>query len=462
MSDNAKKLILLVTIGIVVALAFFGFRVWQSRRSTIVTAQLETAQVTRGNIEATVSASGNLAPNRRVNLAFMMAGRVESIFVSEGTVVGQGQILATLDRRELELGVRQAEATLTIAEANLAQAKAGATEEELASARAALASAQANLGELRNSPDARQLELAKLSWEQAKNSLWAAQIDRDGLGALGGHQYDAANARVAAAEVAVRIAQLQYEQTAAGPKEAQIKAAESQLAQAKAALAKLENGPTPESLAILQAQVDQARAALELARLRLEGATITAPFTGTIGAVRINEGELVSSATPAIVLADLSGYYIDIAIDETDIPHVAVGQEARISLDAFPGVSFTGIVATVAPVGTVSQGVVNYMARVDLVSPTEMVRPDMTAIVDIIVARKQGVLVVPNRAIRRDQGRQYVEVVTGQTIEQRDVTTGLSNDYLTEIISGAREGDLVLTNVPRSDLFSDQMRFFRQ
>ncbi|MGQ9733212.1 MAG: hypothetical protein ACUVX8_18295, partial [Candidatus Zipacnadales bacterium] len=87
MSDNAKKLILLVTIGIVVALAFLGFRVWQSRRSTIVTAQLETAQVTRGNIEATVSASGNLAPSRRVNLAFMMAGRVESIFVSEGTVV---------------------------------------------------------------------------------------------------------------------------------------------------------------------------------------------------------------------------------------------------------------------------------------------------------------------------------------------------------------------------------------
>ncbi|MBC7264675.1 MAG: efflux RND transporter periplasmic adaptor subunit [Chloroflexi bacterium] len=462
MSDSIRKYVLTATTIVLLALVLLGFRAWQARRSATIAAQLETAQVTRGDIEATVSASGNLTPNRRINLTFLVAGRVQSIFVSEGELVGEGQVLATLDKRELELGVRQAEAALAIAEANLAQAKAGATEEELASARAALASAQASLDELRNTPDARQLELAKLNWEQAKNSLWAAQIDRDGLGPVGGHQYDAANARVAVAEVAVRIAQLQYEQTAAGPREAQIKAAEAQLAQAKAALAKLENNPTTESLAILQAQVDQARASLELARLRLEGATITAPFTGTVGAIHIAEGELVSSTTPAIILADLSGYHIDIAIDETDIRHVAVGQEARVSLDAFPGASFVGMVTAVAPIGTISQGVVNYMVRVELVNPAEPVRPDMTAIVDIIVARKQGVLLVPNRAIRRDRDRQYVEVVIGQSIEERDVTTGLSDDKMTEVVSGVREGDWVVTSVPRAGLFSSEIRLFGQ
>jgi HlyD family secretion protein len=137
-----------------------------------------------------VDATGSIAPEARLELSFKSAGRVAEILVEEGEKVEAGEVLARLDTTDLEHAVRQAEAAL-----KLAQVKAGARPEEIASAEANLAAAQGNLatakgGLARAEADLakllagateREIEIARLGVDQAKNRLWGVQAERDGI-----------------------------------------------------------------------------------------------------------------------------------------------------------------------------------------------------------------------------------------------------------------------------------------
>jgi len=201
---------------------------------------------------------------------------------------------------------------------------------------------------------------------------------------------------------------------------------------------------------------------LEQAKLRLADATLVAPFDGTVLATSGRAGEWVGSAAPVVVLADLGSYYVDTSIDETDIGRVQVGQDVAITLDAFPDATLRGKVVRVEPLGKVTQGVVSYDVRVEVLSREVLLRPTMTAMVDIVIDRKEGILVVPNRAIKRDtRGRRYVEILTDEKVEERTVTVGLSNELVTEISEGVTEGEEVVVNAPRENVLSQFGQPFR-
>jgi HlyD family secretion protein len=227
----------------------------------------------------------------------------------------------------------------------------------------------------------------------------------------------------------------------------------SQLAQVKAQLDKLQRSPTAEEVAIAEAQAEQSRAALEGAKLRVADAILQAPFSGTVVSVGPQVGELVSAATPIVVLADLEHYYIDASIDETDIGRLQVGQDVAITLDAFPDVTLNGKVTQIDPLGSVAQGVVTYGVEIEVTSVQGTLRPNMTTTVDIVVARKENALVVPNRAVRRGTaGRYQVEVMQEGKAESRPVTIGLSNEVVTEIVEGVSEGEEVVVSAQRTGL----------
>jgi RND family efflux transporter MFP subunit len=364
--------------------------------------------------------------------------------------------LARLDSRQLELSTAQAEATLRISEAGLAQALAGPDQADIAAAEAAVESAQASLERLLSGPTAYDLRSAKLSVDAARNQLWSAQAQRDstrGNPLSTQAAVDAAEAQVLVAEVNVEQAILAQERLGEPANEADVALARSQLAQAEAQLQRLRQMPTEEELAIAEAQVAQSRAALAQSKLRIDDAVLTAPFAGTVLATNGSVGELVGAAVPVVVLADLESYHVESSIDETDIGRVQLQQDADIVLDAFPDVTVRGRVTHIEPLGQSTQGVVSYGVLVQVLTTEVPLRPNMTAIVDIVVDRKEGVLVVPNRAIRREtSGRRYVELLNGQDVEQRYVTTGLSNDLVTEIVSGLNEGEEVIVSAPRESV----------
>jgi len=449
-----------------VALVFVGSQLMGGNQADAAEG-IQTVVVERGTLRASVDATGSVAPETRLELSFKSAGRVAEIMAKDGDQVEAEEVLARLETADLEQALIQAQASLAISEAQLAQTEEGASAEELASARAALESALADYEEVKAGPSQEDITVAKADMEKARIALEKAQADYDKISWQAGLGATAQASTLQQASVDYERARAQYELTVDRPTDSELKQAAAQIAQARATLADLEKKPTPEELAIARAQVTQARSALAQAQLNLEEATLVAPFAGTVADVNIEVGQMVNSGTPVMVLTDPTSYYVDLYIDETDIGqilnHQNGGQPVVITLDAFPDEDIEGEVTAIKSIGAVSGGIVTYEVRVEIV-PTEIpIRPDMTASATVVVEEKENVLLIPNRAIRREGDVVYVEVLdpSGSTEARRvAVATGASNDAVTEVTAGLEEGDVVVTTVVRGGEFQGPMGMF--
>ena len=427
----------------------------ERQRRAAAAQTLETVAVRRDTLLATVSSTGTVMPQEKLTLVFPSSGVLAAMQVEVGQKVEAGQELARLDTRQLELSVTQAEATLKINQARQAQTQAGASATDLAAAEAAVESAQGLYDAAKRKLGLKdeQLSVAEADLKRGEMALQNAQAAYD----LVAWRPDIGRLPQS---TALEQATLDYERMLSSYKlqvaaidDTAFRSAASQLAQTKAQLDKLQRSPTTEEVAIAQAQVDQARAALEAAELRVADAILLAPFPGTVVLVGPQVGELVSMGMPIVILADLEHYYIDATIDETDIGRLQVGQDVAITLDASPDTALTGRVTHIDPLGSVAQGVVTYGVEIEVTSEQGALRPNMTATVDIVVARKENALVVPNRAVKRGTAGKYqIEVVQEGQAETRAVTIGLSNETMTEIVAGVSEGEEVVVSTARANL----------
>jgi HlyD family secretion protein len=384
--------------------------------------------------------------------------------------------LAKLKAGPSETELAAAEAALKAAQDALATLQAGPREAELAAARAALNAAQANYDLLTSQPSPEVIRQAELKVEFAKNALWQAQSQRDAAcgsdraskstcdsfeAAVGNAhvQIEQANlaleqakspatqAEIQSALSQVQLAQRNLDSLLAGPTAAEIAAAEAQIAQAQAQLDRLTTGPSPEDLQIAETRVKQADLALQQARKNLAGAILKAPFDGVVTAVNYRVGDVVRPERPGISLADLSLLEIRVNVAEIDISQVQIGQEAEIVLDALPDQIIAGQVIQIAPAARSELGVVNYPVAISLATNDPGVKPGLTGNVNIITGQRENVLLVPNRAIRGSKGQYLVAVLRDDQLVELPVQIGLSNDSITEIVSGLEEGDQVVLNI---------------
>jgi multidrug resistance efflux pump len=157
------------------------------------------------------------------------------------------------------------------------------------------------------------------------------------------------------------------------------------------ALAQLEQvraGAADEEIALAETEVAQAQIALEEAQLRLERCERRAPFNGTVGMVDVRKGEQVQQGDPVLTLGDLSTLRVETTdLDEIDVARIAVGQEADVTFDAFPGRVFTGRVTRVNPMAEPGGGGVNYTTIIELDELSPGILWGMTAFVDIEVGQ---------------------------------------------------------------------------
>ncbi len=417
--------------------------------STPTPASNAVYRVRRQTLEVRVSGSGNLQPHTVVDLSFGQSGIVRKVHVQVGDSVKAGQVLAELDTRDLELQLQSARLNLQIAQARLAQAQASARAHpaDLAAARVAVANAQAALEALKAGPDSRDVEIARLNMEVAKNALWQAQLNRDltaGRPGVSDTELQLAQARVGQADLQAAIARLQVEKAQAGPTDPQVKAAEASLAQAQANLARLQAQDPNLDVRLAQYQVEQAEIAVRQLELRLEQARLVAPMDGVVTAVNITEGGLAGGNAPAITLADTSRLEVVVNLPEVDAAQVVPGQEAELTFEALADVRLRGKVVSVAPVGVQSQGVVNFPVTVAIEGDAPAVRAGMTAWVQIVVARRENALVVPRRALTTRGGQTFVTVMRGDRAQPVPVRVGMRGDTMVEILDGLQEGDTVM------------------
>lgn len=267
---------------------------------------------------------------------------------------------------------------------------------------------------------------------------------------------DTYQSQLAAKQVALKVAQTQYNREAQLKKtnstsRESLEDAENALATAKAAVAELES------------QIRQAQIAVNTAETNLGYTKIAAPLDGTVVAVPVEEGQTVNAnqTTPTIVqIADLSRMEIKIEIAEGDITQVKPGMDVDYTILAEPGVTRRAVLDSIDPgLTTLSDGTydsssassldnaVYYYAKAIVPNPDRALRIGMTTQNVIVVDSADQVTAVPSIAVfTRPGGESYVRVLRPDgAVEERVVETGLSNNMLTEIRSGLSAGDTVIS-----------------
>lgn len=210
--------------------------------------------------------------------------------------------------------------------------------------------------------------------------------------------------------------------------------------------------------------IKQKESLLEKAKDNYENCFIKADFDGKIAKVNVKEGDSVSGATVLFTLITKEKV-AEISLNEIDAAKVKIGQKVSLTFDAIPDLILTGKIIEIDSVGSISQGVVSYGAKIVLDSDEERIKPSMSVTAEIIVEAKTDVLLLPNSAVKTEGNLKYVELINavpeakaqlkignrtilpkGIQIKNQNVETGISNDNLTEIVSGLKEGDIVISS----------------
>ncbi|WP_423223246.1 efflux RND transporter periplasmic adaptor subunit [Candidatus Amarolinea aalborgensis] len=300
-------------------------------------------------------------------------------------------------------------------------------------------------------------QVTQLSDEQT--ALGEAQADLGRVQAQRQLAQQAAAAEIVKAQVALADAQKALADAQAGGDKlamakAQLAVQQAQVAQTEAAenRADLDKGPDAVKLAGAQADVDKKRLAVADAEAALAGANLTAPFDGTILQTNVQAGDLVSSNTRILTVANLKTLQIVASVDETTIRQVAAGQTATITFDAFPGRTLRGRVASVPLQGTLQGDVMVYSVPITLTGAVELpLLVGMTANVKIELGQATQVLLVPTMALQRSGG--LVQVLVPNASEPGGapvavpVEIGLSDGVNTEIVRGLNPGDKVVMQI---------------
>lgn len=198
------------------------------------------------------------------------------------------------------------------------------------------------------------------------------------------------------------------------------------------------------------AQLAQVTASLDYAKIQLDYTRIIAPINGAVASVSTQEGETVAAMFTAptfLTIIDLRRLEVRAYVDETDISKVTEGQEAEFTVDTYPGIIFNGTVKAIYPNAEIIDNVVNYVVIIGIAdSNGKILRPEMTATVNIINESLENVIAIPGKAITHQNGDDIVYVLNNGKPEERKVTTGIKSKSFTQIINGLVENEKILLN----------------
>ena len=527
----------------VIALVIVGFLVINNGEE-----EQAFTEVQRGDIVQEIFETGSTEKGEKVTLGFKEGGKIESVSVKEGEEVKGGDVIATLDKEDLRISLREAEASLSSVKASFERFLSGATKEEIEVARAAVQSAKTGfdsakdnlkeqekiaeetlkdvhqgtaatlgtvslLGETHSSINEIKLGVVDIARQyftgiivsETSSGRRSRDVIRRSAGKIEEYKDMATKEEVdfeekkealrdTEKELRVIIGELDnlidvvesdfYEDTvvevdkdlirtyrrtvnnvlndissllrrisSAGAEvsakltsaRGQVESARTALNQAERELLRIKADPEFADVRAKEATVDQARARVDALQKRIADATLRAPVSGTVSDVLIRGGEVAGAGSPVAVIIPEEEMQITLDIYEGDITSVEVGNRAIVSFVAFPDREFPGQVVFVNPAGKVIDGVVYYNVKVMLDEYPERVLPQMTVDVTIRTGEKEDVLILPERAIYRREGKRFVRVLENGEYVEREVEIGLRGERrMVEIVSGLKEGEKVL------------------
>jgi HlyD family secretion protein len=367
-----KAKLLWVIVGLIVLSGLGGWAYLRGQSSV----EYRMVKVERGDIEATISATGNPNAVVTVQVGSQVSGNIKELHADFNTKVKKGQLVARIDPEIFEAKVNQAKANLDNTRAAILNARAMLQKTE-----ADIANAQASL------------EVAKANGAKAKVAVLDARIklkSRINLFKEGGISAEDRDS-----------AQATYDSNVAALEAAQ---AQEQAAQFSLRATYAQREVTHAQLAAADAQVKQSEAALKQSQIDLDHTHIRAPVDGTVVSRNVDVGQTVAASLSAptlfLIAQDLTKMQVDTNVDEADVGRVRVGQDAAFTVDAFPGEIFNGKVVQIRQAAMNVQNVITYNAVIGVANPELKLFPGMTANVKILVDRQANVLKIPNAALR--------------------------------------------------------------
>jgi len=207
---------------------------------------------------------------------------------------------------------------------------------------------------------------------------------------------------------------------------------------------------------LAKAKLKQAELAFDTIKDQIKNSLIKAPISGQITKINYEEGEQFQMGQPVISMLGKNNFEIEVLISEADIAKLKINDLAKITLDAFgEDLKFNGKVFFIEPAETIIQDVIYYKVNIKFIEDnifkknSKNIKSGMTANIYITTANKNNVLIIPSRAIiDKNENEKFTRfLINGQIIENK-IKTGLHGDEgFVEIISGAKEGDEVITYI---------------
>lgn len=385
-----------VIIGVVVVLTAVIGLIAATRGGTKIDPS-KLAKVERGDLAKSVVATGKVEPITKVEIKSKASGIVKKLYVDAGDRVKRGQLLAELDKEEIEARVAQAKAQTEASEASLK-------------------ATQADLERAKVDAEGPDVPMVKRAYERAQG------MAKEGV----------------VSQSALDDAQKNYE-----------------LALNKQNVAKAQLQVLQAKIGQARAQVAQDHANLKQLEEQLGYTTIVSPIDGIILSRDVEVGDAVSSilvlgstATLIMTEGDTSEVYVKGKVDESDIGKVYMGQPARIKVESFKDKTFNGKVTKISPMGVEKDNVTTFEVRVSINNPGGELKAVMTANAEIILEEHKNVLQIPEGAILYDKDKKAsVEVPDPKGKEGKNkvaVNIGISNGAKTEVLGGLKEGDQVV------------------
>ena len=400
-----KKALILIVMVLFIGLAFYLTETGPKKEieANPPTAQnrkrqipVETISLHLGSIDLRLHLTGTIISEAMVDVLSKVSGILEKIQVEQGDRIRENQVVTMVDSEEKEAQLQEVQAALDVLRARWAQVETGARPEEITQSE-------------------QLVRQTKASWETSLDNYMRLKSlkERDFI----------SQQRLDEAMLQVTLSEAEYRS-------------------AKEKLTLLRKGARQEDRDALLAQIRQAEAALRLAQIHLKNTTIRAPISGIISKRFLDRGAFVSTTTPIVRIVAMDRVKVLVQVVESELAQLRVGAKAEIYVDAYRKQVFRGGVSRISPTVDPESRMADMEIQVD--NKDHRLKPGMFARVNLVVQRRNGVLLLSKDSLIREHSHTSVFVHENGRALLREVVLGLEGEKYVEVVRGLQEGEEVI------------------
>lgn len=395
-----KKVISILVLILVVVFAFQGIRSLKKNKGIEAKEEIrnvKTQKIKNGSISAEVEFPGNLKAKTQVAVFPKTGGRVASVNVNVGDKVTAGQLLYTLDTAELEANLQAQNAGLQAANANLEKTSDSGLAQQVSQAEQSLQKAQVRFNDVKDNYDKMQKlyaagAIAKKELDDAKTQYDNASIDLNA---------DQTNLNLLLDKIG------------------------------------------PQNTKAAAAQVAQSQAGVNSVQIQINNAKITSPISGIVAAKDVEVGQMAGGQSGSVTVIDSTSVTAEITVPDKMLGRLQVGQSIPVVVSALENKEMPGVIETISPEANSKDN--SYIVKIKVDNANGEIKSGMFAKVSLQAESKDNVLIVPNQAIKIENGVNYIYTVENGKIKKVSVNTGISNNKFTEVSGNIKENDDIIT-----------------